>query len=186
MIVIATGKYTNSYKRKLAEMQENGANNPDGYHYRLATKEVDDSCFESGSGVTCYNPEAVAGALLSMIEKCKDGDTDAAERAKTLIEAALLAYQYERDIYNLFDKNVLRKISGAVDKSINDIIKAAETESAKVDDLPFAGADDSEIEAGLSCARYVKEAIELRRVLDVVDKAISSVDELALDFEDFC
>ena len=61
----AVGKYTNSYRHHLGE------DAPDGYTYRLARGQVDDTCFEKG--MTFYSlEEAIQGIKVGI----ENGETE--------------------------------------------------------------------------------------------------------------
>lgn len=180
MITIATGKYTRSY---LLHLRGSGAQVDDGYHFRLSDGQIDDSCFENGSGVTCYDPEAVCNALKGLIAECKSGNGDAAEAAICLTAAALAAYKTERETYSdMLDRDVLRVISNALAKAIDHEIQEAEAEAAKSEGLPFEVMEDApSIEAALSCAYHVREVKEMRRVRDIINGVISKTDDLSIE-----
>lgn len=64
---LAVGKYTNSYKFHLGEFGN------DGYNYRLARDQIDDTCFEVG--MTFYSIEE---AILGIKTCIKGNDSDLA------------------------------------------------------------------------------------------------------------
>ncbi len=58
-MVICVGKYSNSYKAHLGELAE------DGYVYRFADSEIDDTCFTEGAR-TFYSVDEAREALADV------------------------------------------------------------------------------------------------------------------------
>ncbi len=58
-MVVSVGKFTNSYKAAIGEVS-------DGYIYRIADDEIDDTCFSVAQ--TYYNLEDAQEALTDILE----------------------------------------------------------------------------------------------------------------------
>lgn len=92
-MVIAIGKYTESYKSLLNSDGFNLA--PDGYVWRLADEEIDNTCFEQGGKVFTDTTELLEN-ILQALDGAVDGvnygtpyTLDALDYARTAAQALL-------------------------------------------------------------------------------------------------
>lgn len=83
-MIIAIGKYTPSY---IESLREAGLDPANGWTYRLAERQIDDTCFQDGK--TYYMIEEA----LADIEKTND-----TEFVSVLTEAVIKALQIEKGV----------------------------------------------------------------------------------------
>lgn len=84
---ICVGKYTNSYRHHLESI---GVDVPNGYAWRLAEGQIDDSCFD-GNGHTFYTMADALASLKQALDCVRQGDADALDYACVLTDALLEA-----------------------------------------------------------------------------------------------